>query len=96
MSTLYCLARATDYAGVMPPLDYYAPAELYVVTGRHGRTFRRFTTAAEAIQFAVETLTPASLGGRHLVVDDERYIGIQICDLYASKSYPLKRKSSRM
>jgi hypothetical protein len=84
-----------DYARVMLHFEYSAPAELYIATGHSGRIFRRFTTAAEAIQFAVETLTPASLNGSHLVVDDERYIGLQIRDLYASKNYPLKRKSSR-
>jgi hypothetical protein len=59
----------------MPPFDYNAPAELFLVrrTNSNRKNYRRLATAAEAIRYAVETLrTPKALGAC-LQVGDERF-----------------------
>ena len=75
------------------PIDYSAPAELFLAnrtkTGREN--YRRFATAAEAIRYAVETLrTPKALGAS-LVVGDERFNSSEIQQLYEAADYPLRR-----
>jgi hypothetical protein len=94
MAHLFCRASIASETRTMPLFDYTAPAELYVPNGHRGRTFHRFATAAEAAQFAVQSLTPAALIGTRLVVDQERYNGAQIRELYAGDKYPLNRKSA--
>jgi hypothetical protein len=68
----------------MQPLDYNAPAELFLAKRtKSGReNYRRFATAAEAIRYAVETLrTPKALGA-WLQVGDERFNNTGIKCLY--------------
>ena len=77
----------------MPDFDYKAPAELFVGTGRgtargNPMKYSRFTTSAEAIKHAVETLGANALAGAALVVGEDRYEGAQIQALYDSTSFP--------
>jgi hypothetical protein len=51
----------------------------------------RFDTTAEAIRFAVEELRAPSLIGVFLQVEDERFEGDQIHELYDSSGYPFAR-----
>jgi hypothetical protein len=75
------------------PLDYDAPAELFLSkrVGHTRQKYRRFATAAEAIRYAVETLrTPKALGAS-LQVGDERYNSADIQRLYEADDYPLRK-----
>lgn len=79
----------------MSVFDYTAPAELFPSRGRGERgrsvSYKRFDTAADAIRFAIEDLEPILLSGAILEVDEERFDGVAIRNLYASDKYPLKR-----
>jgi len=74
-------------------LDYAAPADFFPARGRKGGSvrYRRFDTAAEAIRYAVEELPAAMLIGAYLQVEDDRFDGDQIRELYESAAYPLSR-----
>jgi hypothetical protein len=75
--------------------DYAREAELFPArTPRsRGKSFgyRRFERAADAIQFAMETLPPQSLAGAYLEVDEQRFDAEGIRSLYESSEYPLTR-----
>jgi len=74
--------------------DYNAPAELYpsrIKKGRGRVTYKRFDTAAEALQFAIEQIPPAVLLGAYLEVDEARFGVQEMRVLYDSVGYPLKR-----
>jgi hypothetical protein len=83
----------------MTTFDYNALAELYPARswkGGAGRvTYKRFEAAAEALRFAIEELPPQFLLGTYLEVEEERFDGRQIRQLYESKNYPLPRKLPR-
>jgi hypothetical protein len=76
--------------------DYDSPAELFTPK-RGGRglrqpiNYRRFPTAAEAIRFAVEEFRAVRTFGAWMPVEDQRYNGDEICQLYESEGYPLHR-----
>ncbi len=79
--------------------DYSSPAELFIPKrrggGRHQRiNYRRFATAAEAIQFAVEEFPAVRTLGAWMQVGDQRYDSDEICGLYESSGYPLRRAPS--
>jgi hypothetical protein len=79
----------------MTTFDYTALAELYPARSwkrTAGRvTYKRFEAAAEAVRFAIEELPPEFLLGTYLEVEEERFDGRQIRQLYESKDYPLPR-----
>ena len=77
----------------MSSFDYNAAAELFPAKVRTGRRirYRRFDTAAEAIRFAIEELPAPLLAGAHLQVEDQRFAGEEIRELYESAAYPLAR-----
>ena len=77
----------------MSAFDYDTPAELFPAKVRTGRRihYRRFDTAAEAIRFVIEELPAPLLAGAYLQVEDERFAGEEIRELYESAAYPLER-----
>jgi hypothetical protein len=79
----------------MTNLNYQASAELYP-SRRYAKSardqYRRFGTAAEAIQYIMEDVPAPGLMGSFLEVDDRRYDGDAIRALYESAAYPLPRQ----
>jgi len=77
--------------------DYGTSAELFSSRSSQGRrqplNYKRFTSAAEAIRFAIEDLPPQFLIGTYLEVDDSRYESKEIRRLYASSHFPLPRRA---
>lgn len=74
--------------------DYNASAEFFVGRGPSKRAplnYQRFDQAANAIRFAMEDLDPALLRGSFLEIDETRYDGAEIEQLYASPAFPLPR-----
>ena len=74
-------------------VDYNAAAEIYAITqtGAKRHMFhRRFSTTAEALQFAIEALPPKTTNVL-LEVDEERFEGPTIRELYDAGDYPLAR-----
>lgn len=78
-----------------PGFDYSAPAEMFVIRARSlpGRAtgYRRFTTAAEAIRFAMEQIPAPLLVGTVMEVQEERFDHNAIRSLYLQREYPLSR-----
>ena len=76
--------------------DYGASAELFSSRNSNGRRrpldYRRFTSAAEALRFAIEDLPSQFFVGAYLQVEESRYQGAEIRRLYASSHYPLLRR----
>jgi hypothetical protein len=74
------------------PIDYSAPAELFLAKPAKGsrEKYRRFATAAEAIRYAVEDLRTPKAFGAHLEVGDER-TSSEIERLYEAADYPLRK-----
>jgi hypothetical protein len=79
----------------MVSFDYSAEAELFPLKSRKFNRgpvgYRRFTSAAEAVRFAIEELHPDLLRGASLEVQDERFDRNGIRRLYESDAYPLVR-----
>jgi hypothetical protein len=77
----------------MKPFDYAASAELY--PGKRTKIrqakYQRFDNAAEALRFANEEMPAELLIGAVLEVDEQRFDGAGIRDLYAAEAYPLSR-----
>ena len=73
--------------------DYNAPAELFLSKPAKGsRTkYWRFTTAAEALRFAVEDLRTPKAFGAWLEVGDDRFNSSDIQRLYEADDYPLRK-----
>jgi hypothetical protein len=75
--------------------DYSSPAELFMPKRKRGLRqplgYRRFATAAEAIRFAVEEFPAVRTLGAWLQVGDNRFDSDEICRLYESYDYPLRR-----
>ena len=76
--------------------DYGLPAELYIAKRKDGTRSRlisrRFTTAAEAIRFAVEDFPAIRALGPWMKVGNERFDGEDIRRLYESHNFPLQRR----
>ena len=79
----------------MADFDYGASAELYP-SRRYAKSareqYRRFRTAADAIQYIMEDVPGTWLIGSYLEVNERRYDGEAIRRLYESASYPLARQ----
>ena len=76
-------------------VDYGASADLYTKRSGmkvHRKTmYRRFSNAADAIHFAMESLSPELLQNALLEVGEERFTGDQIRTLYNDDAFPLQR-----
>jgi hypothetical protein len=75
--------------------DYRAPAELFPSRSKKGRgqiTYKRFDTAAEAIRFSIEDVSPAALLGAYLELDEERFGFEEMRMLYRDAAFPLQRR----
>lgn len=81
----------------MDTFNYGASAELYP-SRRYAKSasqqYRRFKTAAEAIQFIMEDVPGTWLIGSFLEVNERRYDGDAIRALYEASGYPLTRESA--
>ena len=78
----------------MSKFDYRAPAELFPSRNRNAKQlvkYRRFDTAADAIQFAMEELPAPALLGAVIEINERRLSHADIRELYESPDYPLKR-----
>jgi hypothetical protein len=79
----------------MATVNYNAEAELFPSRRRsfsRGQVgYKRFKSAAAAIRFAMEELPPELLLGAYLEVEEGRFDGSAIRQLYESEAYPLKR-----
>jgi hypothetical protein len=77
--------------------DYDKPAELFMAKRRGGAKqplgYRRFTTAAEAIRFAIEEFPAVRTLGAWMQVGDDRFNSDHIQQLYDSTDYPLRRRA---
>lgn len=74
-------------------INYNASAELFP-SRRYAKSlarYRRFSTAAEAVQYVIEEMPEAWLNGTFLDVDGTRFEGRQIRALYDAEAYPLGR-----
>jgi hypothetical protein len=75
--------------------DYGASADLYTKRSgmkAHRKTmYRRFSNAADAIHFAMESLSPELLQNALLEVGEERFTVDQIRGLYDDTAFPLRR-----
>jgi hypothetical protein len=79
--------------GLPETFDYGTGAELFSLRGALGRlNYKRFASAAEAIRFAVEDLSPEGFMGSCLEVDGSRYGSTGIRRLNESSLYPLPRR----
>jgi hypothetical protein len=81
----------------MSRFDYDAPAELF--TGRSTRgarpmRYHRFDSGAEAVRFAIETLTNEQLLAAVLKINETRYRHVEIRAFYDAPAYPLARKNA--
>jgi hypothetical protein len=74
----------------MPPVDYNAPAELFLSKPAKGsrKKYRRFATAAEALRYAVDDLRIPKAFGAWLEVGDERFNSTEIQRLYEALPKP--------
>lgn len=79
----------------MEKFSYDASAEVFV-SRRYAKTaqtqYKRFKTAAEALQYLIEVLPPAAAQASMLEVNEGRYDGAAALKLYLSAQYPLPRK----
>ena len=74
-------------------IDYKASAELFP-SRRYAKSlarYRRFSTAAEAVQYVIEEMPAAWLVGTYLDIDGIRFEGKAIRALYDAEAYPLER-----
>jgi hypothetical protein len=75
--------------------DYRAPAELFLGRNPRGGTripkYMRFARAADAIRFAIEKLSTDVLLSTYLEVDEKRYDGKGIRQLYEEAGLTSKR-----
>jgi len=84
-----------EKAQIMAAFNYNTEAELFPAAirkkKRAGFAYRRFPTAAEAVQFAIEQLPADSLNGAYLQVDEARFDQSGIRTLYEAPDFPLQR-----
>lgn len=81
----------------MDDFNYAAAAELYP-SRRYAKSardqYRRFKTAADALQYMMEDVPASWLIGSFLEVDERRYDDAAIRALYEAEAYPLPRQKA--
>src|SRR3954454_18322418 len=81
----------------MAAFSYNASAELFPAAirkkKRAGFAYRRFDTAAAAVQFAIEELPADSLNRAYLQVDEACFDQAGIGGLYDSADFPIARRA---
>jgi hypothetical protein len=81
----------------MANFDYSAPAELFGSGGtgrrKHPIRYRRFSSGADAVRFAIEGVPAALLAGIVLESDEDRFDHAGIRALYDSPNYPLAKEA---
>lgn len=78
--------------------DYSAGAGLFpckTVRGTSRLRYRRFDSVAEALRFAIEDMPASMLRGSVLEVEEARYTGQRIRELYDADEYPLPRRGQQ-
>ena len=79
----------------MEDFDFDCPAELYTATGRgvsrKFMSYKRFTSSAEAIRYAVEVVGADKLWGTVIETETARLDAAEINALYQRDDYPLRR-----
>jgi hypothetical protein len=77
--------------------NYAAPAEVFMPNLKRGRcqalSYRRFTTTAEAIRFAIADFPALRALGAWMQVGGERASGDEIHFLYEASDYPMPRRT---
>ncbi len=80
----------------METFDYSEPAEVFVGSSRFGKrssmAYRRFSSGAEAVRFAIEQQSADKLVATVVEADDLRFVAEEIRALYDSAAYPLPRR----
>lgn len=80
----------------MEQFDFDCPAELYAATGRGASrrtmSYKRFTSSAEAIRYAVEVVGADKLWGTVIETEKARLGAAEIDALYRGEDYPLQRR----
>jgi len=79
----------------MTTVDYSASAGLYpckTVRRTSRLRYKRFDSVAEALRFAIEDMPASLLRGSVLEVEEDRYNGQQMRELYEADAYPLPRQ----
>jgi hypothetical protein len=74
--------------------DFAAPAELFPCRAQKGRrptSYKRFSSAAEAVLFAIEEMPPPLLPGTYLEVEEARFDSAAIRGLYERADFTLPR-----
>jgi hypothetical protein len=89
------IAPSNPHIRNMEQFEYNQPADLFARAG-HGQTrppvtYRKFTTGAEALRYAVEVLSESLLQGTVVETDLGRFEASDIRTLYDSPDYPLPR-----
>jgi len=73
--------------------NYSAPGEIFITYKRRlPLTYRRFSTAAEALQFAIEEFSQPLLESVVMEVDAQQFDHRAIRELYEADEYPLIRR----
>jgi hypothetical protein len=85
---------------IVPMENFYfeAPAEVFT-GGRHSGSYRpmrylRFCTGAEAVRYVIERQRMDLLAVTVVEINEMRFSGIAIWNLYDSATYPLPRRST--
>lgn len=76
----------------MTQFNYSAAAELFPGKNKTKKArYQRFSSAAEAVRYVMEELPKDLIGGSMLEVNEQRFNGTQIRDLYDARTFPLER-----
>jgi hypothetical protein len=79
-------------ARIVTQFNYSAPAELFPGKNKLRQLrYRRFSSAAEAVRYVIEDLPKDQVNASTLEVNEQRFNGAQIRELYNASAFPLDR-----